>query len=224
MHSPLSVTFKKGIQLLDAKVLDSPNGVTLIQNDNSLICNWSLFKKREYIVIKILLKITDEQLLTIKSNKLLKDYTDISYRITDVDKIKKINYTNGISEKISKTGLFSYPIMALMFCIIILTSLTLDFYHVRYQSQLLPGESYYLKAKSYNTVKLFGEKTKKIVSLQDVNEAQKETKVLLVKETIPLWFIIFIIFTSIFILIPTVIWFEECKTNKRVHDFFYKRN
>ena len=108
VHSPLSISFNDGIQLIEAEILDSPIGVDILKKDNSIICNWNLFKKREFIVIKILLKITDEKLITIKSDELLKKYTNLSCRITDVDKIKKINYTNGITKKLPKNGLLSW--------------------------------------------------------------------------------------------------------------------
>lgn len=222
VHSPLTICFNEGIQLIDAEILDSPTGVNILNKDNSIICNWNLFKKKEYIVIKFLLKITNEKLITIKSEELLKKYTNITYRITDVDKIKKINYTNGISKKMPKNGLISYPIMALFFFITIFLSFSLDFFQVRYQSPLMHEQNYYIKAKDGNSVKLYGEKEKKIVSIEALNDNQKYTKVILVKETVSLWLIIFTSIASVFVLIPTVLCFEEYKTNKRVHDFFYK--
>lgn len=222
VHAPLTICFNEGIQLIDAEILDSPTGVNILNKDNSIICTWNLFKKKEYIVIKILLKITDEKLINIKSAELLKKYTNITYRITDVEKIKKINYTNGITKKLPKNDLISYPIMALSFYILIFFSFSLDFFQVRYQSPLLSEQNYYIKAKSSNSVKLYGDKEKKIVSIEDINENQKDTKVVLVKETVNLWLIIVISFVSILFLIPTVLCFEEYKINKRVHDFFYK--
>lgn len=222
VHEPLSINFKDGIQLIESEILDSPADVILSQENNSIICNWSLFKKHEFIVIKILLKITDNQLVNIKSEELLKKYTEITYRITDVDKPKTKNYTNGISKKVSKSGLLPYPIMALFFFISIFISFSLDFYQIRYQSPLLKEQNYYLKAKTNNTVKLYGDHEQKIVTLQEINETQKETKVILVKESVNIGFLIFICIVSILVLLPSVLCFEEYKTNKRVHDFFYK--
>ena len=222
VHSPLSISFNDGIQLIEAEILDSPIGVDILKEDNSIICNWNLFKKREFIVIKILLKITDEKLITIKSDELLKKYTNLSCRITDVDKIKKINYTNGITKKLPKNGLLSYSLMALFFFITIIISFSLDFYQVRFQSPLLKEQNYYIKAKSSNTIKLYGDQEKKIVTVEEINDNQKDTKIILVKETVSLWLIVFISIVSIIILIPTVLCFEEYKINKRVHEFFYK--
>lgn len=222
VHEPLSINFKDGIQLIESEILDSPADVILSQENNSIICNWGLFKKHEFIVIKILLKITDDQLVNIKSEELLKKYTEITYRITDVDKPKTKNYTNGISKKVSRSGLLPYPIMALFFFISMFISFSLDFYQVRYQSPLLKEQNYYLKAKTNNTVKLYGDYEQKIVTLQEINENQKETKVILVKDTVNIGFLIFIGIVSILVLLPSVLCFEEYKTNKRVHDFFYK--
>lgn len=111
--------------------------------------------------MKILLKNENEEIKAIKSDELLQKYTDISNRITDVNKAKKINYNKPIFEKIPKFELIKFTLLALFFFIIITNTLFLNFYQVRYESPLIKGHYYSLKGKSESKMKILGNEEKK---------------------------------------------------------------
>ena len=157
-------------------------------------------------------------------NELLKKYTNISYRITDIDKVKKINYTKAILKKISKDQLIIFSILACFFYLMIFIGFSLDSYQVRYESPLLTEQYYSLKGKSKNTIKIYGDNEKKIVTLDEINEAQKDTKIILTKEPINVGFLIFISIASVIVLLPFILSVNEYRIDKRVNTFFYKRN
>jgi len=222
VYAPMKISFKESIKLLDVELLDSPDGISVSKEENSIICNWNLLKKNEYFVLKILIKIEDEEIKSIKSDELLQSYTDISYRITDVNKPKKINYNKPILEKIPKFELIIYPILVLLFFIMIAFAFSLDFYQVRYESPIIKGQYYSLKGKSESTIKILGNEEKKTVTLDELNEVQKDTKIVLVKEKINIPILVFILFASVIVLVPTILALNEYRIDKRVKSFFYK--
>ena len=224
IYEPMKISFNESIELIDAEIIDSPGGIILSKDKNSIIFRWDLLKKKEFVIIKILLKVKNEKLQTIKSDELLKKYTNISYRITDIDKVKKINYTKSILKKISKDQLIIFSILACFFYLIIFIGFSLDSYQVRYESPLLTEQYYSLKGKSKNTIKIYGDNEKKIVTLDEINEAQKDTKVILTKEPINVGFLVFISIASIIVLVPFILSVNEYRIDKRVNTFFYKRN
>ena len=101
---------------------------------------------------------------------------------------------------------------------------SLDSYQVRYESPLLTEQYYSLKGKSKNTIKIYGDNEKKIVTLDEINEAQKDTKIILTKEPINVGFLIFISIASVIVLLPFILSVNEYRIDKRVNTFFYKRN
>lgn len=224
IYEPMKISFNESIELIDAEIIDSPGGIILSKDKNSIIFRWDLLKKKEFVIIKILLKVKNEKLQTIKSDELLKKYTNISYRITDIDKVKKINYTKSILKKISKDQLIIFSILACFFYLIIFIGFSLDSYQVRYESPLLTEQYYSLKGKSKNTIKIYGDNEKKIVTLDEINEAQKDTKIILTKEPINVGFLIFISIASVIVLLPFILSVNEYRIDKRVNTFFYKRN
>ncbi|ERF61609.1 hypothetical protein HMPREF0860_0161 [Treponema socranskii subsp. socranskii VPI DR56BR1116 = ATCC 35536] len=224
IYEPMKISFNESIELIDAEIIDSPGGIILSKDKNSIIFRWDLLKKKEFVIIKILLKVKNEKLQTIKSDELLKKYTNISYRITDIDKVKKINYTKAILKKISKDQLIIFSILACFFYLIIFIGFSLDSYQVRYESPLLTEQYYSLKGKSKNTIKIYGDNEKKIVTLDEINEAQKDTKIILTKEPINVGFLIFISIASVIVLLPFILSVNEYRIDKRVNTFFYKRN
>ena len=201
IYEPMKISFNESIELIDAEIIDSPGGIILSKDKNSIIFRWDLLKKKEFVIIKILLKVKNEKLQTIKSDELLKKYTNISYRITDIDKVKKINYTKAILKKISKDQLIIFSILACFFYLMIFIGFSLDSYQVRYESPLLTEQYYSLKGKSKNTIKIYGDNEKKIVTLDEINEAQKDTKIILTKEPINVGFLIFISIASVIVLL-----------------------
>jgi len=224
IYEPMKISFNESIELIDAEIIDSPGGIILSKDKNSIIFRWDLLKKKEFVIIKILLKVKNEKLQTIKSDELLKKYTNISYRITDIDKVKKINYTKAILKKISKDQLIIFSILACFFYLMIFIGFSLDSYQVRYESPLLTEQYYSLKGKSKNTIKIYGDNEKKIVTLDEINEAQKDTKIILTKEPINVGFLIFISIASVIVLLPFILSVNEYRIDKRVNTFFYKRN
>lgn len=220
VYAPMKISFNKSIKVLDVELLDAPDGIAVLTENNSIICDWNLLKKKEFFVLKILLKIEEEEIKAIKSDELLKKYTEIDYRITDVNKAKKINYTKVISEKISKFELISYSLLALFFYVFIAITFSLDFYQVRYESPIIKGQYYSLKGKSENKIKIFGEEEKKTVTLKELNDVQKDTKIVLVKETINIPLLIFISIASIIVSLPTIFALNEYRIDKRVKSFF----
>jgi hypothetical protein len=56
VYEPMTIEFKDPIELLEVEVLQAPNGVLATKNNNSVICNWDLLKRKEFIVLKLLLK------------------------------------------------------------------------------------------------------------------------------------------------------------------------
>ena len=224
IYEPMKISFNESIELIDAEIIDSPGGIILSKDKNSIIFRCDLLKKKEFVIIKILLKVKNEKLQTIKSDELLKKYTNISYRITDIDKVKKINYTKAILKKISKDQLIIFSILACFFYLMIFIGFSLDSYQVRYESPLLTEQYYSLKGKSKNTIKIYGDNEKKIVTLDEINEAQKDTKIILTKEPINVGFLIFISIASVIVLLPFILSVNEYRIDKRVNTFFYKRN
>lgn len=222
VYTPMRIMFKEPIKVLDVELLDSPDGISVSKEENSILCNWNLLKKKEFFILKILLEIEDEEIKSIKSDELLQKYTDISYRITDVNTAKKINYNKPILEKIPKFELIIYPLLALFFFIMMAITFSLDFYQVRYESPIIKGQYYSLKGKSESSIKILGNEEKKIVSLEELNDVQKDTKIVLVKEKINIPVLIFILFASVIVLIPTILALNEYKIDKRVKSFFYK--
>lgn len=222
VYAPMKISFKDSIIILDAELLVSPDGVSISKEKNSIICNWNLLKRKEFIILKMLLKIEDDAIKEITSDELLTNYTEISYRITDVNTIKKINYKKTISEKFPKYQLILFPLLALFFFIMIAITFSLDFYQVRYESPIIKGQYYSLKGKSESTIKILGNEEKKIVTLDELNEVQKDTKIVLVKEKINIPVLLFILFTSIIVLLPTILALNEYRIDKRVNSFFIK--
>lgn len=221
VYAPMEIMFKEPIKVLDVELLDSPDGISISKEKNSIICNWNLLKKKEFFILKILLKLENEEIKSIKSDELLQKYTDISYRITDVNTAKKINYNKPILEKIPKFELIIYPLLALFFFIMMAITFSLDFYQVRYESPIIKGQYYSLKGKSESSIKILGTEEKKIVSLEELNDVQKDTKIVLVKEKINIPVLIFILFASVIVLIPTFLALNEYRIDKRVKSFFY---
>ena len=224
VYTPMKISFKESIKVLDVELLDSPDGISVSKEENSIICKWDLLKKKEFFVLKILLKIEDEEIKAIKSDELLQKYTDISYRITDVNKAKKINYNKTILEKIPKFELIIFPLLALFFFIMIVITFSLDFYQVRYENPIIKGQYYSLKGKSESTIKILGNEEKKLVTLEELNEVQKDTKIVLVKEKINIPVLIFILFASVLVLAPTIFSLNDYRIDKRVNSFFCKKN
>ena len=74
VYAPMKISFKESIKLLDVELLDSPDGIFVSKEENSIICNWNLLKKNEYFILKILIKIEDEEIKSIKSDELLQSY------------------------------------------------------------------------------------------------------------------------------------------------------
>ena len=105
VYVPMKISFKESVKVLDVELLDSPDGITVFKEENRIICNWKL------------LKIENEEIQAIKIDELLQKYTDISYRITDVNKTKKINYNKPILVKIPKFELIKFTLLALFFFI-----------------------------------------------------------------------------------------------------------
>lgn len=222
VYAPMKISYKDSIIILDAELLASPDGVSISKEKNSIICNWNLLKRKEFIILKMLLKIEDDAIKEITSDELLTNYTEISYRITDVNTIKKINYKKTISEKFPKYQLILFPLLALFFFIMIAITFSLDFYQIRYESPIIKGQYYSLKGRSESTIKILGNEEKRIVTLDELNEVQKDTKIVLVKEKINIPVLLFILFTSIIVLLPTILALNEYRIDKRVNSFLNK--
>ena len=51
----MKISFNESIELIDAEIIDSPGGIILSKDKNSIILRWDLLKKKEFVIIKILL-------------------------------------------------------------------------------------------------------------------------------------------------------------------------
>ena len=219
VYEPLQILFQEGIELLDYELIESPAGVTLKSIDNGIECKWDLFKKKEFIVLKIMLK---KNVDNIQNKEILQKYTKISYRITNVNDIKKRLYTKSLEEKPSKIFI-GYFILALFCAGLIIIPLSLDFYQIRYKSSLLPEQTFTVKVKGGNSIILQGTKQKKIVSIEEYNKAKAETEIVLIKETVNIGLMIFFVSAIILFFVPTFLFLFEYLTDKKVHSFFYHR-
>lgn len=216
IYEPMRIIFQEGIQLLDFELLESPSGVTLHAIDNGIECRWDLFKKKEFIVVKIVLKKNAEEP---KNNDLLKKYINITYRMTNIGDIKKRSYKKSLSEKPSKDFLV-YFLLAFWGTAVILVLLSRDSYQIRYKSSLLPNQTFSIKANNERTIILKGALQKRIVSIDDYNDAKLETEIVLIKERLN-WGILILIFIAISMLfVPFVVSLYEYFIDKKIHSFF----
>lgn len=219
VYEPLQIQFQEGIELLDYELIESPAGVTLKSIDNGIECRWDLFKKKEFIVLKIMLK---KSVDSIQNKEILKKYTKITYRITNVNDIKKRLYTKSLEEKPSKIFI-GYFFLAIFCAGVIIIPLSLDLYQIRYKSSLLPEQTFTVKVKGGNSIILQGTKQKKVVSIDEYNKANAETEIVLIKETVNIGLMIFFILAIVLFFVPTILFLFDYLIDKKVHSFFYHR-
>ncbi len=217
VYKPICITFDDNYRLLDYELLKAPEGVSLNSIDNGIECKWDLFKKNEFIVLKIMLKKNSEN---IKNKDLLTKYTDIACRITNIEKIKKRSYKNSLTEKPSKTTFLVYFGIAFFYCIIMGILLSSDFYQIRYKSSLLPEQTFYLRAKNNESIILKGTKQTKIININDYNNAKEETEIVLIKENKNIFLILFVIFSIILVFFPFGVALSDYLVDRKVHSFF----
>lgn len=219
VYEPLHIVFQEGIELLDYELVESPAGVTLKSIDNGIECKWDLFKKKEFLVLKIMLK---KNVDSIQNEEILKKYTKITYRITNVNDIKKRLYTKSLEEKPSKIFI-GFLFIALVFAGIMTIPLSLDSYQIRYKSSLLPEQTFTVRVKNKNSIILQGKKQKKVISIDEYNRSNAETEIVLIKETLNIALMIFIIFAIGLFFVPTILFLSEYLIDKKIHSFFYHR-
>lgn len=220
VHEPMKINFSKAIELLEVEKIQAPGNVVIEKEDNSIICKWDLLKKKEFIILKVLLKNKDD--VKMSSDNLLNKYCNLSYRITDLSKSKKINYTKSISEKID----FKFLILPIIYFIISIVGIfSIKFstpYSIKYQDVYFNGSAYTIQVKDNNNIILKSGKEKISLTLDEYNNKEIRTKL---KPVISVGVrILLILYYSILSLslILLIIFIFILKRDKKIHMFFEK--
>lgn len=172
VYEPFTIDFEKSIELLEVEVMNSPCKVNAIKKQNSIICNWDLLKKKEFIILKIILKNTEKE-KNLKSCELLNKYSNVHFRITDLSEPKKINYTNSISNKIDYS-VFAMPLMLFILSIfMIIISIVQKPYIIKYCDEVSSENYYSLQANDESSLILKYKDEKKLVSLDEYNKREQ---------------------------------------------------
>ena len=160
VYEPMTIEFKDPIELLEVEVLQAPNEILATKNNNSVVCNWDLLKRKEFIVLKLLLRNKKNE-VQLKSNELLNKYSYIHFRITDLLKAKKINYTKSVSRKVNYTELIQPSLFLVLSLFIILHSLFMKPFSIRYQDTYFEGKYYSMTGGENDNIILKCDKEKK---------------------------------------------------------------
>lgn len=180
IFDPLKIVFSEPIDLLDATIIKNTGNANIEIIDNSVICNWDLLKKKEFIVVKFVLKNTSDK--SIKINSLLKSYTKISTRITDLNKTKKKVYTESLSSSYNKSNLLLYSISSFILISCVTFTLFYKTFSVKYNSQFWGNENFSIYAKDTNNFKLKSNNRNEIIKISDFNDKVKDNDIIFISE------------------------------------------
>lgn len=220
VHEPMKINFDDSIELLEVEKIQAPGNVEVQKEDNSIICNWDLLKKREFIILKVLLRKKNKE--KIKSDDLLKKHCKLSFRITDLSKPKRINYTNSISKKIDYKSMI-IPIIYLVISIFgIFSTKFSTSYSIRYQDNFFDGKNYSIQAKDENNIILKSGRENLVMSVNEYNNRGVNSQLELIKsaESLVLLVLFFILF--FLSLVMLVSWIYRINRDKKIHMFFEK--
>jgi hypothetical protein len=194
VFEPLSILFKDPIELLEISAEDCPGNISIKQDGNAIFCEWDLLKRKEYFVIKAILKYNKIKTKEIDSNALLSEYTDVKCRITNLSKVHKESYTKSISKKPSKFNLFSSIFMFLFILGTFVFLLINKEYNICYKGNLLNSNYYTMTAKNKYNVELKTDKEKQIIDIIQYNQIEKITEVGLTEKNDIFIYFIFVYF------------------------------
>jgi hypothetical protein len=110
IYEPLTIKYKNPFIILDAFVNENKINIEINNESNAIFLKWDLLKKNEYILVNIVLKISEDFNL-INNKDLLTEYTEICSRIKNIHKIKKEYYSKIISNKEKIYKIFDISIL-----------------------------------------------------------------------------------------------------------------
>lgn len=219
VHEPMSIAFSDSIELLEVEVLKSPGKVNVYKENNRIICSWDLLKKKEFIVIKVLLRNKQPE-TSITSSELLKKHSKIQFRITDLSDAKKINYNKSVTKKIDYTA-FIQPLTYFIVAVLMIVLLSVrKSYFVEYSDNYFDGQYYSIQASDDTHLQLECNKNKEIVSLKDYNNKESTTKIRIVLSKSKYIVIIPYVFILLLSIVMFSIEFSKIREDKRVQTFF----
>jgi len=113
IYEPLTIKYKNPFIILDAFVNENKINIEIDNESNAIFLKWDLLKKNEYILVNIVLQISENYNLINNKNLLVK-YTEISSRIKNIHKIKKEYYSRIISNKEKISKIFDISILSVL--------------------------------------------------------------------------------------------------------------
>jgi hypothetical protein len=100
VFEPLKITFQSPIRILEISPEGNPKGCSFSNDQNSIVCTWHLLKKSECFALRVVLVYDVEKAGgPIDRAKLLRRYTNVTCRITDLNNVKKESYNRSITGK-----------------------------------------------------------------------------------------------------------------------------
>jgi hypothetical protein len=150
----------------------------------------------------------------------LNKYSYTHFRITDLSKAKKINYTKSVLRKIDYTGLIQPSLYLILSLFIILISLFIKPFSIRYQDNYFEGKYYSMKGEKNDNLILKCDNEKKIISVNEYNNRNDITKINIVPENYNNILIVIYVFLFIINSLLLIDCIEKIKIDKKVHSFF----
>lgn len=173
IHTPFTISFDKQIELLEVESLRQPNGTIVKKENNSVICNWNLLKKNEFILLKILLKSSLNYELSGK--EIFKKYTTVHSRITDSSKHRRYFYSNSLYNKTDYSLLLIWTII-LLFASGIFFNIFGKNYVKKFQSVFFDGDEYSITASNENTLVLTSNNDRLTIDINEYNSLTKDNQ------------------------------------------------
>lgn len=174
VHEPFKIDFKHPIKLLEFESVKLPLGTEVIMNENSLICIWDLFKKNEFIILKVLLHY-DDSIKKITSSEIQKKYTEVSFRITDLNEPKKINHNYPVNAKPKFSGIFICIFVLIITTTLFFQSFSVNRYHIAYENSSFSEKEFTTRPINTTSLKIITKSQDKIIKLEDFNNSNIQT-------------------------------------------------
>jgi len=207
---PLCIEFKHPIELLNVTI-EKNNDISMKVDGNKINFFWDLLKKKDYFILKIVLKICNND-NNILSDDLLNKYTYISSGITNLNKVKKYRYGNIFSNSLGLEDVFASGFQTLLiipFCIFFIYFLN-NSYIIKYKGSFFNSDPYIISPIDSDKLKLtsLDEYKKIIINIDEFNNTENINKIIISKEylfnNIFSGIILLLIFYQIFSLISKI--------------------
>jgi len=230
IFKPLCIEFKPPIELLNVTI-EKNNDISMKVEGNKIEISWDLLKQKDFFILKIVLKLCNNDKV-ILSNDLLNKYTVISSGITNLNKIKKYRYGDIISNRLGPEDIFASSFQTI---IIIVMSILMAYsfknhYIIGYNGSFFNSVPYLIRPIDSNKLKitsLDNENKDIILNINEFNNTENINEIIISKDNFFDYFDV-IFLGMVFLLILYLIFSLVKKIRqyykiKQIRSYFYNK-